>query len=245
MLKVQTDWKNQSCKDRIMVALDCDKNRAYELANILKGEAKWLKVGLTLFYSCGPAIVKDFKDMGFNIFVDLKLHDIPHQVQGAAYSITQAGADLFTIHASGGFDMMQAAAGGALNAAQDFDCNIPDICAVTVLTSMNDEDLHSIGVERKASDQVKLLARLVREASLSGIICSPQEAKDMRNLLGEDALIVTPGVRPKNAELGDQSRVASPAQAFKAGASHIVVGRPITQNEDPLKAFKNIVEEIN
>ncbi len=241
----QIEWKQQSKQDRIIVALDCDEDKAYKLAYLLKNKAKWLKIGMTLYYSCGPEIIDEFKNMGFKTFVDLKLHDIPHQVKGAAYSLTLAGADLFTVHASGGSEMMEAAYEGAKHAHEDYNgCKIPDICAVTVLTSMSNSTLQSIGVERDAKTEVELLANLVSKTKLNGIVCSPQEAKLTRNIVGGDALVVTPGVRPKGADVGDQSRIATPQKAFEAGASHIVIGRPITQAQNPAEAFLKIAKEI-
>lgn len=241
----QMEWKQQSRQERIIVALDCDEDKAFKLAYLLQGRAKWLKIGMTLYYSCGPEIIGEFKNMGFNIFADLKLHDIPHQVKGAAYSLTLAGADLFTVHASGGVEMMEAAYLGTTQAHEDYNgCKIPDICAVTVLTSMSNSTLQSIGVEHDAETEVELLASLVSKTKLNGIVCSPQEAELVRNIVGGDALVVTPGVRPKGADLGDQSRIATPQKAFEAGASHIVIGRPITQAQNPVEAFLKIAKEI-
>lgn len=225
--------------DRVIVALDCDRQTALDLAKKLQGKAKWLKVGMTLYYAEGPQIVEIFKLLGFKVFLDLKFHDIPHQVQGAAASAVEAGADMITMHAVGGIPMMQAA-----QAAVDESGTEADTLAITVLTSMNEETLAQTGVSRGIGEQVKALAACAQEAGLSGVVASPQEAAMLRELLGPDALIVTPGVRPVGAALGDQSRVATPKTAFDAGASHIVVGRPITQADDPAAAFDAIAADL-
>ncbi|MEQ2956306.1 orotidine-5'-phosphate decarboxylase [Slackia piriformis] len=225
--------------DRVIVALDCDRQTALDLAKKLQGKAKWLKVGMTLYYAEGPQIVEIFKLLGFKVFLDLKFHDIPHQVQGAAASAVEAGADMITMHAVGGIPMMQAA-----QAAVDESGTEADTLAITVLTSMNEETLAQTGVSRGVGEQVKALAACAQEAGLSGVVASPQEAVMLRELLGPDALIVTPGVRPVGAALGDQSRVATPKAAFDAGASHIVVGRPITQADDPAAAFDAIAADL-
>lgn len=225
--------------DRVIVALDCDRQTALDLAKKLQGKAKWLKVGMTLYYAEGPQIVEIFKLLGFKVFLDLKFHDIPHQVQGAAASAVEAGADMITMHAVGGIPMMQAA-----QAAVDESGTEADTLAITVLTSMNEETLAQTGVSRGVGEQVKALAACAQEAGLSGVVASPQEAAMLRELLGPDALIVTPGVRPVGAALGDQSRVATPKTAFDAGASHIVVGRPITQADDPAAAFDAVAADL-
>lgn len=225
--------------DRVIVALDCDRQTALDLAKKLQGKAKWLKVGMTLYYAEGPQIVEIFKLLGFKVFLDLKFHDIPHQVQGAAASAVEAGADMITMHAVGGVPMMQAA-----QAAVDESGTEADTLAITVLTSMNEETLAQTGVSRGVGEQVRALAACAQEAGLSGVVASPQEAAKLRELLGPDALIVTPGVRPVGAALGDQSRVATPKAAFDAGASHIVVGRPITQADDPAAAFDAIAADL-
>jgi len=176
-------------------------------------------------------------------FVDLKLHDIPHQVEGAAREIAKLGCAMFTVHAAGGRAMMEAAVRGARAGAKEAGVKKPAVLAVTVLTSMDDEDLLDIGVNASADVQVARLARLARESGVDGVVCSPQEASAMREALGPDALIVTPGVRPTWAAAGDQARIATPAAALEAGASHLVIGRPITQADDPAQAFDRIVKE--
>lgn len=230
-------------RDRIIVAIDCDRTRALELADALSGHAKWLKVGMTLFYAEGPQIVREFNERGFKVFLDLKFHDIPHQVRGAARSAALAGANLMSVHGLGSGAMLAACREGA-EAAAEIRGSRPKLVAITVLTSMNQEALAQIGVESPVAEEAARLASLAQANGIDGIVCSPMEAEAMRALLGPEALIVTPGVRPAGADLGDQSRVATPAQAINRGASHIVVGRPITGAENPVDAFEAIVSEL-
>ncbi len=227
--------------ERIIVALDCDVDRALEIAQLLKGKASWLKVGMTLYYDQGPSIVKTFKDMGFKVFLDLKFFDIPHQVKGAAASACMSGADMITMHALGGSDMMKAAVEGIEELHLESN---PITLAVTVLTSMDQDDLSEIGVSRQVVDQVQALALLAQSSGVSGVVASPQEAPLLREKLGPDAYIVTPGVRPLGSSKGDQSRVTTPEQAFKNGASHIVIGRPITEQDNPAEAFEAIAKGL-
>lgn len=230
-------------RDRIIVAIDCDRDRAMELADALEGHAQWLKVGMTLFYAEGPQIVQAFKERGFKVFLDLKFHDIPHQVRGAARSAALAGADLMSVHGLGSGAMLAACREGVEQAAE-VRGDRPNLVAITVLTSMNQDALAEIGVTDAVADEAARLARLAQDNGIDGIVCSPMEAESMRTLLGPDAWIVTPGVRPAGAALGDQSRVATPAQAIERGASHIVVGRPITGADDPVVAYEAIVSEL-
>jgi len=228
----------------LIVALDLPRDEALALADSLRGRVRWLKVGMTLFYSEGPAIVTELRDMGFNVFVDLKLHDIPHQVSGAATSIAGLGAGMFTVHASGGLAMMRAAVEASRAAASVAGVAAPAVLAVTVLTSTDDAGLAEVGVAHDAAEQVRLLAELALAAGVDGVVCSPREAALMRELLGGDALIVTPGVRPAGTESGDQARIATPHAALAAGASHLVIGRPITADPTPAQAVQRILDEI-
>lgn len=239
-----TAFDSIPARDRVIVALDCDAWEAIALADKLEGHAKWLKIGMTLYYAEGPAIVKMFKRRGFNVFLDLKFHDIPHQVEGAARSAAASGADMLTMHTVGGAAMMEAGQRGAEEGAAEYGGNVPATLGITVLTSMSPEALAATGVARPLPEQVAALAGQAKEAGISGVVASPQEAAVLRELLGPDAYIVTPGVRPTGASLGDQSRVATPAEAFANGASHIVVGRPITEADDPVAAFEAIAAEL-
>lgn len=233
----------QDLRDSIIVALDCDAHTALTLARTLQGKVSWLKVGMTLYYAEGPEIVTWLCDMGFKIFVDLKFHDIPHQVEGAAREVARLGASMMSVHASGGAEMLQAAVRGACAGSGDCGIETPDVIAITVLTSMDDAALASVGVSQAPAAQVDVLARLARDAGVQGVVCSPLEAAKMRELLGPEALVVTPGVRPAGADAGDQSRIATPRAALEAGASHLVIGRPITGDAEPGAAVERIVEE--
>lgn len=238
------DFASIPARDRVIVALDCDAETAFCLADALRGKATWMKVGMTLFYANGPAIVHSLKERGFKVFLDLKFHDIPHQVEGAAASAVESGADMLTMHTVGGVEMMRAAQRGAERAASIRRVNVPATLGITVLTSMDDTALKQTGVARSLTEQVAALARQTRDAGISGVVSSPKEAGFLREALGPGAYIVTPGVRPEGSRLGDQSRVATPAEAFAAGASHIVIGRPITQAADPATAFEAIACEL-
>lgn len=237
-------FTNEPARERIIVALDCNRDEALDIARELSGHASWLKVGMTLYYACGPEIVKELKALGFKVFLDLKLHDIPFQVQGAACAAARTGADMITMHALGGVEMLEAGKRGAEEASQERG-GVP--CAtlgITVLTSMVDGDLEEVGIERPAAAQVELLAGVALRSGISGVVASPQEAGFLREHLGPDAYIVTPGVRPPGSSVQDQSRVATPREAFENGASHIVVGRPITQAADRTAAFEAIAEGL-
>lgn len=231
-------------RERVIVALDCDREEALSLADALSGHAKWLKVGMTLYYAEGPSIVREFKERGFKVFLDLKFHDIPHQVCGAARSAAGAGADLLSVHGLGAGAMLKAAREGAEEAAEAMGAERAKLVAITVLTSMDEAAMDEIGLTCPIADEAARLAALAKGSGIDGIVCSPREAAEMRELLGPDALIVTPGVRPAGAELGDQSRVATPAAAISAGASHLVIGRPITGALDPVASYEAIVEEL-
>lgn len=232
-------------RERIIVALDCSAARARELAGLLEGHATWLKVGMTLYYAEGPSIVEELRARGFHVFVDLKFHDIPHQVQGAARAVACVGADMMTMHAAGGTAMMEAGVRGIEEGAATREGGKPPISlAITVLTSMDADALAAAGVTRVLPDQVVSLARQARDAGVNGVVASPLEASALREALGPDAYIVTPGVRPTGSAVGDQSRVTTPAVAFANGSSHVVIGRPITEAHDPAAAFDAIVASV-
>jgi orotidine-5'-phosphate decarboxylase len=228
----------------IIVALDLPREEALAVADSLRGTIRWLKVGMTLFYAEGPEIVLRIREKGFEVFVDLKLHDIPHQVAGAAADVARLGAAMLTVHASGGSAMMRAAVESSRRAAEEVGLPAPAVVAVTVLTSTDDAALAEVGIARGSQEQVRLLAELAKDAGVDGVVCSPWEAADMRTLLGEGALIVTPGVRPTWAEPGDQSRIATPAAALAAGATYLVIGRPITMAPVPAHAAARILSEL-
>jgi len=231
-------------RERLIVALDLEARRSMELATLLAGEVRWVKVGMTLFYERGPQIVSELRGLGYSVFLDLKLKDIPHQVAGAAEIIGALGAGMLTVHASGGQHMITAAVEGARIGAAIAQVDPPAVLAVTVLTSMDRATLSSVGVADDVEDQVNRLALLARTGGASGVVSSPHEATQLRAVLGGSALIVTPGVRPAGSSHGDQSRVASPRSAVSSGASHIVVGRPISGSANPIGTVREIIAEM-
>ena len=234
----------EEASDKVIIALDCSRERAFELADLLAGKATWVKVGMTLFYAEGPSIVAAMRERGLKVFLDLKVHDIPFQVQGAVRSASLTGADILSIHGLGSSAMVAAARKGAEEAAELRGGDRTRLVAISVLTSMDQAALEEIGVERQIADEVARLAGNSVKAGADGIVCSPQEASAMRERLGPDAWIVTPGVRPAGAEIGDQKRIATPAAAIAAGASKLVIGRPITGADDPVAAFDAICAEL-
>src|SRR3984885_12931368 len=226
-------------KDRLAIALDLpNEHEAIKLVDNLGDSCQWFKVGMELYYATGNGIVRQLRDRGFNVFLDLKLHDIPKTVAGAVRSCAQAGASLLTIHASGGEAMMTAAAEAAS------DPGSPRLLAVTVLTSMDASQLAGIGITASPAEQVFRLAKLAQRSGIDGMVCSPEEVAILRRETGPKTLLVTPGVRPAGSAVGDQKRVATPAQAIRDGASLLVVGRPVTRASDPAAAAQAILNEI-
>ncbi len=227
-------------KDRLAVALDFpDEEQALALVDRLGETCQWYKVGMELYYAAGNSIMHHLRDRGFNVFLDLKLHDIPNTVAGAVRSVTQAGASLLTLHASGGAAMMSAAAEAACAPGS------PRLLAVTVLTSMDASQLTGIGITASPADQVLCLARLAQASGIDGMVCSPEEVAMLRKETGPDTLLVVPGIRPAFASTADdQKRIATPAEAIADGASLLVVGRPITRATDPNHAARSILHEI-
>jgi len=226
--------------DRLIVALDLPSaNTALDLVDELQGLCRWFKVGMELYYAAGNSIVHRLRDRGFEVFLDLKLHDIPNTVAGAIRSVASSGASRLTIHASGGEKMMRAAALAASRPES------PRLLAVSVLTSIDAADLSATGVPDSPETQVLRLAKLAQAAGISGLVCSPQEVASVRQVMGPDALLVIPGVRPAgSAGSDDQARTATAAEAIARGASMLVVGRPITQAADPSKAAASLLTEI-
>jgi orotidine-5'-phosphate decarboxylase len=209
-----------------------------ELVDQLQGCCKWFKVGMELYYAAGNAVVEHLRARGFEVFLDLKLHDIPNTVAGAVRTVTRAGAGLLTVHAGGGQAMLQAAAEAASAPGA------PRLLAVTLLTSMDAGQLNGVGVCGPVDAQVLRLARLAQAAGIDGLVCSAEEVGAVRQALGEKALLVVPGIRPTGVAVNDQRRVATPAEAIAQGASMLVVGRPITQAADPAQAAMGILAEI-
>jgi orotidine-5'-phosphate decarboxylase len=232
-------------KKQLIVALDVDtKEKALGLIEKLKAEVKIFKIGSELFTSCGPSIVEEAKNAGVEIFLDLKFHDIPNTAAKSAIAATRLGVFIFNVHALGGPDMMKKAAEAAADESKRLKIAKPKIIAVTVLTSMDENILKKIGINDNMEKQVLRLAELAKDASLDGVVASPSEVKLIRRALGDEFIIVTPGVRPKWAAVNDQKRVMTPKEAVDNGADFIVVGRPIIDAPDPLAAAKRVLEEI-
>ncbi len=230
--------------EHVIVAFDCTRERAYELADELSGQLAWAKVGMELFYASGAELVGALKERGLKVFLDLKLNDIPNTVKCAARVLGGLGVDMTTIHASGGPAMVAAAREGLDEGAREAGLPAPKLLAVTVLTSMDQAQLDAVGVEREVGAQAELLARMAFANGADGVVCSAFEAETMRRVLGPDALIVTPGIRPAGAEVGDQSRVATPGNAIAWGSTHLVVGRPVTKAEVPAQGLAAVLDEV-
>ncbi|WP_338593275.1 orotidine-5'-phosphate decarboxylase [Shewanella khirikhana] len=225
----------------ILVALDFDnKHSALQLVDKLDPAMCRLKVGKEMFTLFGPELVKDIQNRGFDLFLDLKFHDIPNTVAKAVAAAAELGVWMVNVHASGGFAMMEA----ARKALLPYGDNAPLLIAVTVLTSMSDDDLKLLGIDVGAAEHVKRLAKLTHDAGLDGVVCSAQEATMLKDLCGQDFKLITPGIRPEGSEVGDQHRVMTPARALQAGSDYLVIGRPITKAADPLKALTDIHQSI-
>jgi len=206
----------------------------------LQGTVRWVKVGLEMFTSSGPDCVREIADLGFDVFLDLKLHDIPNTVAKAVESIAPLPVKMLTLHTSGGREMMQWAV-----KARDQHAPHLLLLGVTVLTSMDAPGLAETGVAAAPADQVVRLGRLAVDSGLRGLVCSPLELAPLRAVLPPDVALVTPGIRPRGAAAGDQSRIMTPGEAARAGASHIVVGRPIFSAPDPVAAARAILAELS
>ena len=224
---------------RLIVALDLpERSQADALADALQSEVRWYKVGLELYSAEGPGLIRDYVGAGRNVFVDLKLHDIPATVARATARLAGLGAGLLTVHSSGGKAMMSAASEAAAKGGLK-------ILAVTALTSLDEDDLVSVGIGMPMRELVVQRALLAADSGCAGVVASPHEAAALRAVLPPDFLIVTPGVRPEGAALGDQKRVMTPGQARAAGADMIVVGRPIRDAAHPLAAAQGIIAELD
>jgi orotidine-5'-phosphate decarboxylase len=230
----------ESARQRLIVALDVhDASAALNLVERLEGTCAWFKVGLELFAASGPSVLEPILARGHSVFLDLKFHDIPNTVAGAVRSAARLGARMMTIHASGGPAMLTA----ARKALEGID-HPPQLLAVTMLTSMDTDQMSAIGLERTPAQQVNLLAQMTLESGIRGFVCSPQEVAAVRGLAGAEAAIVVPGIRPAGSDIGDQKRIATPAETLRMGASYLVVGRPITQAPDPAAAASAILAEM-
>ena len=225
-----------SSEPRIIVALDYDNsNSALSLADQLNPNQCRLKVGKELFVAAGPQLVKSLSDRGFDVFLDLKFHDIPNTVAKAVSAAADLGVWMTNVHASGGTRMMTNAREAVENHGGDM-----LLIAVTVLTSMDDSDLQQVGINSVAGDQVLALANLSKQAGLDGVVCSAQEATHLKQQLGQDFKLVTPGIRLTDSASDDQRRIVSPVQAIEQGSDYLVIGRPITQAENPQQMLQKI-----
>ncbi len=224
----------------IYVALDFETaEEAQQLITQLDATQVGLKVGKELFTAAGPKWVRRWVEQGFSIFLDLKFHDIPNTVAKAVVQAARLGVDVVNVHASGGRNMMETA-----KAALVKEPHQPLLIAVTVLTSMSDDDLLEIGVQRTAQEQVKALAELTQSAGLDGVVCSAQEATLLKSALGVSFKLMTPGIRPAGSQQDDQKRVMTPEQAQRAGVDYMVIGRPITKAADPAQAVSDILASL-
>ena len=237
----QTDLVNNQASTlnvdpKVLVALDfADSASALSFVKTLDPKLCRLKVGKELFAVAGPQLVSDLIDSGFDVFLDLKYHDIPNTVAKAVQAAARLGVWMVNVHALGGRKMMQAAQA----ALAEFE-NRPLLIAVTVLTSMEQEDLAEIGLTGSPEDNVVRLAKLAQSSGLDGVVCSAQEAAILRQTLGNDFCLVTPGIRPAGSDINDQKRIMTPREAMDSGSSYLVVGRPITQSDSPIAVLNSI-----
>lgn len=240
--KLGLDETSQNMNDpKIIVALDfSDHRQAIDFSRKTTPDQCRLKVGKELFTSAGPALVEELVASGYDVFLDLKFHDIPNTVKKATSVAAKLGVWMLNVHALGGASMMQAAREGIEVVPRR-----PFLIAVTVLTSMTAKDLQELGIDKPLPEIVDQLTRCSIENGLDGVVCSAQEVPALRASVGESALLVTPGIRPEWAQANDQQRIVTPQQALADGASYLVIGRPITQHENPAQALKMISESIS
>ena len=226
---------------KVLIALDYDDQQtALNFVKQLSPDTCRLKVGKEMFTYFGPAFVKELIDLGFDVFLDLKFHDIPNTVAKAVTAAAKMGVWMVNVHASGGVEMMTK----AKQALEQFGDKAPLLIAVTVLTSMDAVELTRLGVDKTPEEQVIYLAKLAKESGLDGVVCSAQEAKKLKAALGEDFKLVTPGIRPAGSDAGDQKRIMTPKQAIDDGSDYLVIGRPITQAADPVATLKEINDSL-
>ncbi|GMQ52891.1 orotidine-5'-phosphate decarboxylase [Halopseudomonas aestusnigri] len=225
----------------IIVALDFpEANAALEMAKALDPGKCRVKVGKELFTSAGPAVVESLQRLGFEVFLDLKFHDIPNTTASAVRAAAELGVWMVNVHASGGRRMMEA----CRDILERRGGQRPLLTAVTILTSLEQEDLQEVGVDIEPMVQVQRLARLTQDCGLDGVVCSAREARALRGALGEDFLLVTPGIRPADSAADDQKRIVTPAQALENGSSYLVIGRPITRADEPGAALEAILATL-
>ncbi|MGI5891861.1 MAG: orotidine-5'-phosphate decarboxylase [Bacillota bacterium] len=236
----------EQAREKLILALDVStRKEAFQMLKMLDGEVVTYKIGMQLYNSEGPDIVRDIQLLGGKVFVDLKFHDIPNTVAQACRVITNKGAFMLTLHASGGYKMMKAVVEAIKEEAVQSGRPKPLALAVTVLTSISQEDFEEeIGIVRPIAEQVVHWAKLAQKAGLDGVVCSPWEITSIRDACGDDFVIVTPGVRPQWSAADDQQRIMTPREAVEKGVSYLVVGRPITGNQEPVLAARRVIEEM-
>ena len=233
-------------KDKIIVALDVPtKEEALAIVEELGDAVGAYKIGMQLYNAVGPEILDEVAKRNGKVFLDLKFHDIPNTVASAVRTVANLGVFMFNVHASGGYTMMAEAVKALKEESEQLGVEKPLLIAVTVLTSMSEEEMQKeVGVSRSIGEQVVALAKMAKEAGMDGVVASPLEIEMIREACGPDFLIVTPGIRPRDAALGDQKRVKTPGEAVRDGADYLVIGRPITKASDRMTAVKDIVSEI-
>ena len=235
----------RSVRDRLILALDLDNlERVKKLVRLLSGEVGMFKVGKQLFLHGGPVVVKLIQEMGGEVFLDLKFHDIPTTVAKAAIEATRLGVKMLNVHASGSLEMMSLTVKEVNRVCRQEKLRRPTMLAVTVLTSLDKSDLSKVGVGGEVVDQVVRLALLSRKAGIDGVVASPHEVAQIRAACGRRFIIVSPGIRPRGKAKDDQSRVMTPGEAIRVGADYIVVGRPIVEAKDPLRGAREIISEL-
>lgn len=236
---------SQKIADTLIVALDvANKEEALRICRSLGGKVKIFKVGLQLFLAAGKQIVEAINNSGCRVFLDLKLCDIPYQTSRAVEQIVKMNIAMFTVHTMGGLEMMKQTVQAAEEASLQVGSERPLILGVTVLTSWSQSQMEELGIERKVRDQVVKLATLAQKAGLDGIVASPQEVALLRQVVGKSMLIVTPGIRPVKLAKDDQNRTLTPEEAVRAGADHIVIGRPIVCSLNPSAAVSDILDKL-
>ena len=227
---------------KVLIALDYDdQDAAIEFVKQLSPTECRLKVGKEMFTYFGPQFVQQLIDLGFDVFLDLKFHDIPNTVAKAVTAAAKMGVWMVNVHASGGPQMMQK----AKTALAAFGDKAPLLIAVTVLTSMDEEELKRLGVNKSPAEQVIYLANLAKESGLDGVVCSAQEASILKEMFGEEFKLVTPGIRPAGSDAGDQKRIMTPKQAIENGSDYLVIGRPITQSSNPAETLNEINRSLS
>lgn len=240
-MSISTPSQANATTSPILVALDyADKNAALAFVDNIDPRDCRLKVGKEMFTLYGPQLVSELQQRGFEIFLDLKFHDIPNTVAHAVAAAAELGVWMVNVHASGGARMMSA----AREALVPFGKDAPLLIAVTVLTSMEAEDLRGIGIEQSPADYAERLAKLTKACGLDGVVCSAHEATRLKNSCGKDFKLVTPGIRPEGSAAGDQRRIMTPVEAVQAGVDYMVIGRPITQSATPAETLRSILNSL-